>query len=66
MLRMFKSANVFNSDISHWDTSKVADMVKMFNDARVFDLDISGWDVSKVTSSGGFGIFTASNRPTFS
>ena len=38
----------FNGDISHWDTSSVADMNAMFRGASAFNSDISAWDTSKV------------------
>lgn len=44
------SENLFNSDISFWDTSNVTSMVNMFYGAEVFDIDISFWNTSKVTN----------------
>jgi len=50
MSRMFYSCSVFNSNISAWDVSSVADMGYMFSNCYVFNSDISAWDVSSVTS----------------
>ena len=44
------SENLFNSDISFWDTSNVTSMVNLFYGAEVFDIDISFWNTSKVTN----------------
>jgi surface protein len=49
---MFWEAINFNSDISHWDTSKVTNMGGMFDFASNFNSDISHWDTSKVTNMG--------------
>ena len=48
MRRMFASATSFNSGISKWDVSSVADMDDMFSYADLFNSDISKWDVSSV------------------
>ncbi|MCP3952001.1 MAG: BspA family leucine-rich repeat surface protein, partial [Desulfobacterales bacterium] len=40
--------DVFNGDISAWDTSSVTNMSYMFNSADAFDQDIGLWDTSKV------------------
>merc|ERR1719353_1892579 len=45
---MFVGAISFNSDISKWDVSRVADMNRMFYNAKSFNGDISQWDVSRV------------------
>ena len=47
--RMFNGANVFNQDLSGWDTSKLTNMSEMFYLAEDFDGDISSWDTSQVT-----------------
>ena len=44
------SENLFNSDISFWDTSNVTSMVNMFYGAEVFNIDISFWNTAKVTN----------------
>ena len=49
MSSMFFNLNVFNQDISEWDTSKVTNMSFMFANANAFNQDISEWDTSKVT-----------------
>ena len=48
--RMFSTSNVFNQDISSWNTSKVTNMIAMFNNSWAFDQDISSWDTSNVTN----------------
>jgi len=48
MLDMFKDADTFNGDISHWDVSNVTSMFRMFKNAKLFNGDISNWDVSNV------------------
>jgi surface protein len=42
--------NIFNSDISNWDVSKVQNMNRMFYGATSFNQDISNWDTSRVTN----------------
>ena len=55
MANLFKGKQVFNSNISFWDTSNVTDMSVMFQSARNFNQNISGWDVSSVTNM--YGMF---------
>lgn len=50
MSDMFRSAIVFNQDISGWDTSNVRNMSNLFLSAHAFNQDISGWNTSKNTS----------------
>lgn len=45
---MFYNNNLFNQDISVWDTSNVTEMEQMFNGASVFNQDLSGWCVSNI------------------
>lgn len=45
---MFKNCELFNSDISSWDLSRVTDINAMFSGAESFNQDISAWDVSRV------------------
>jgi len=40
---------LFNQDISAWDTSNVTNMSYMFYGATAFNQDINGWDTSNVT-----------------
>ena len=47
---MFFEAELFNGDISGWNTSSVTDISSMFYKAYDFNQDISGWDTSNVTS----------------
>jgi surface protein len=48
MRSTFKSATLFNANISGWDVSGVTIMRNMFYNATSFNQDISGWNVSKV------------------
>ncbi len=50
---LFKSANLFNGDISGWDTSSVTDMTYAFEFASAFNQPLSTWDTSNVTSMSG-------------
>ena len=50
MVAMFRSAHIFNSDISNWNVSNVTSMASLFYDAHIFNSDISNWNVSNVTS----------------
>ena len=50
MYGMFYNANVFNSDISQWDTSNVTDMSYMFYGTYLFNQDIGEWNTSNVES----------------
>ena len=42
---------LFNSDLSNWDVSKVTDMQAMFQKTWAFNQDLSKWDVSRVSKS---------------
>ncbi|KAF3978747.1 MAG: BspA family leucine-rich repeat surface protein, partial [Methylococcales symbiont of Iophon sp. n. MRB-2018] len=59
MSNMFRSASVFNQDISGWDVARVTNMNNMFTFASAFNQDISGWNVASVTDM--FGMFTGAN-----
>jgi surface protein len=48
----FRSASLFDGDISNWDVSNVNSMGVMFFQASQFNQDISNWDVSNVTNMG--------------
>jgi len=50
MSYMFYNADVFNQDISGWNTSNVVAMHVMFYNADAFDQDISAWNTGSVTS----------------
>ena len=46
---MFKNAQLFNQDISMWDTSNVVNMSFMFINCGAFNQPLGSWNVSKVT-----------------
>jgi surface protein len=46
----FRSATIFNGNISNWDTSQVTDMTGMFRSTNAFNQNIGGWDLGNVTS----------------
>ncbi len=47
---MFREATSFNSDINHWDVSKVISMQDVFYKATNFNQPLDEWDVSQVTT----------------
>eukprot|EP00588_Corethron_pennatum_P009075 CAMPEP_0194270076 /NCGR_PEP_ID=MMETSP0169-20130528/4129_1 /TAXON_ID=218684 /ORGANISM="Corethron pennatum, Strain L29A3" /LENGTH=727 /DNA_ID=CAMNT_0039011987 /DNA_START=234 /DNA_END=2417 /DNA_ORIENTATION=- len=47
--KLFENKNLFNSDISTWDTSSGLDFTKIFSGASAFNIAISEWDTSSVT-----------------
>jgi surface protein len=53
MSRMFYNSDMFNGDITTWDTAKVQDMSEMFNGAMMFNQDLSKWDFSSVNTMSG-------------
>ena len=48
MYNLFRKANRFNQNISHWDVENVASMKGMFARASSFNRDIKNWNVSNV------------------
>lgn len=46
--QVFEGCTDFNSDIGHWDVSKIENLRRMFQGAAAFNQDISGWDTSSV------------------
>lgn len=46
---LFSGSDLFNQDISGWDTSNVTNMYGLFYNASSFNQDISSWNVSSVT-----------------
>ena len=48
MASMFRGANVFNSNISDWNTSNATIMSAMFANARTFNQNLTSWCVSKI------------------
>merc|ERR1712157_380383 len=50
MQGMFRACEVFNHDISGWDTSKVTTMVNMFRNAKIFNQDLSSWNTGNVNN----------------
>ena len=49
-LIIMKNVNLFNEDISKWDTSKVTNMEEMFRGDKSFNQPIGNWDTSSVTN----------------
>jgi surface protein len=60
MSQMFASAtpNVFNGNITSWNTGSVTNMFAMFNGASLFNQNIGAWDVSKVQNMVGMFLAT--------
>ena len=46
---VLRGCNLFNSDISDWDTSKVTNLSFGFSECSSFNQDLSNWDTSNVT-----------------
>ncbi len=46
---MFTGNTSFDSNVSHWDVSKVTDMTNMFS-GSAFNQDLSSWNVASVTN----------------
>ena len=51
MNSLFRSATVFNGDVSTWDVRNVTDMSGIFSGATAFNQDVSGWDIRNLTST---------------
>ena len=47
---MFRSASVFNGNISNWNLTGTTNLSHMFRSASVFNGNISNWNTSSVTS----------------
>ena len=47
---MFRDADSFDRDISHWDVSNVKSMEGTFMDTDIFNQSLEKWDVSNVTN----------------
>lgn len=63
-LRSLIASNVFNQDISTWDTSNIVEMTSVFQSCRIFNKNISNWNVSNVrTMTNMFFYATAYNQP---
>jgi surface protein len=56
---MFRSAAIFNQDISSWNTTNVTNMESMFRSANQFNQNISSWNVINVTSATDFSLNAA-------
>ena len=50
MGQMFYRMEIFNDDISNWNTANVTNMAYMFSNCYAFNQDLSGWCVSKIKS----------------
>jgi surface protein len=48
MRAMFENASDFNSNIEHWDTSNVVDMMRVFKGNTVFNQPLNAWEVGNV------------------
>lgn len=48
MKAMFRGAKYFNTDINHWNVSKVSNMEQLFQDAENFNQPLINRDTSKV------------------
>ena len=47
---MFRSASVFNGNISSWNVSNVTNMSNMFENATAFNQNIGSWNISNVNN----------------
>ncbi len=53
LLYMFEGCELFNTDISNWNTSAVTNMSYMFKDALSFNQPLANWNTTNVTDMGG-------------
>ena len=51
--RFFQNSDIFNQDLSTWDTTYVTEMLDTFNGASAFNGNITGWNTSHVDSMHG-------------
>ncbi|MEP2651221.1 MAG: BspA family leucine-rich repeat surface protein, partial [Paraglaciecola sp.] len=51
MVKIFRAADDFNSDISNWNTINVVDMSQAFRGAVSFNQDIGSWDLGQVIAT---------------
>ncbi len=49
LFRTFKEATSFNTDINHWDVSRITNMSELFRGATSFNQDLHNWNVSNVS-----------------
>ena len=47
---MFASAELINTNLSHWDVSNITNMIGTFWRARNFDQNLGQWDIGQVTN----------------
>ncbi len=51
LFRTFRGATSFNTNINHWDVSRITNMSEMFRDATNFNQDLNSWNIMNVTNS---------------
>ena len=54
---LLRGADVFNIDLSAWDTSSCTTMRSMFHGAEAFDQPIGNWNVQRVTDMSHMQVF---------
>jgi surface protein len=50
LYRIFRSATLFNGNISNWNISGITSLEEAFSDAKSFNSDLSSWDTSSITT----------------